>query len=85
MSMILALDIWKCRFSWPLRISSMPIGNDFQQPRGNQGVRYFQMSSTSSPTGDSLRWTSPAIQAEGLTLINPCPLVAPSLQQQVVV
>jgi len=42
MFMKMALYIWKWRFAWPLRIFSMPVGNDFQQPRGNQGMRHFQ-------------------------------------------
>jgi hypothetical protein len=81
-SMKMALEIWKWQLPWPLRISSVSVGNDFQQARGNQEMRHFQMSSTSTPTGDSLRWKSPAIQTEGLTVIIPHPLVAPSLQQR---
>jgi len=46
--------------SWPLRIFSMSVGNDFQQPRGNQETRHFQCSACPPSTGDGLRWTSPA-------------------------
>jgi hypothetical protein len=34
-----------------LSMSSTSVGNDFQQPRGNQGFRHFHMSSTSTPYG----------------------------------
>ena len=60
MSMEIALDIWKWQFPRLLRIFSSSVGNNFQQSRGNQGTRHFQMSSISTPTGDGLRWTSPA-------------------------
>jgi hypothetical protein len=46
-------------------IFSISAGNDFQQARGNQGMRHFQMSSMSAPTGDDLRWTSPAGPGRG--------------------
>jgi hypothetical protein len=67
MSMEIALDIWKWRFLWPLRISSMSVGNDFQRPRGNQGFRHFQMSSISTPYGGTTcaRCRRP-VQAVGL-------------------
>jgi hypothetical protein len=47
----MALDIWKWRFTWPLRIFSISVGNDFQQPRGNERFGHFQISSTSTPYG----------------------------------
>jgi hypothetical protein len=59
------LDIWKCWFPWPLRIFSMSVGNNFQQPRENRGMRHFQCPAHPPPTGDGLRWTSPAAQAVG--------------------
>jgi hypothetical protein len=49
MSMEMALEIWKWRLFWTFSISSRSVGNDFQQPRGNQGFRHFHMSSTSTP------------------------------------
>jgi hypothetical protein len=48
----MALDIWKSRLYWTSSISSSPVGNDFQQPRGNQGFCHFQMSTISTPYGD---------------------------------
>jgi len=51
MSAEMALDIWKWRFSWPLRIFSASVGNDFQRPRGNQGLRHFQCPACPPPTG----------------------------------
>jgi hypothetical protein len=36
MSTKMALEIWKCWFPWPLGIFSAAVGNDFQQPHGNQ-------------------------------------------------
>ena len=56
----MALEIWKWRLSWPLCIFSMSVGNDFQLPRKNQGVRHFQCPECPAPTGDRLRWTSAA-------------------------
>jgi hypothetical protein len=50
--MEIAVEIWKWRLSWTSSISSNSIGNDFQQPLGNEGFRYFHMSSTSTPTGN---------------------------------
>jgi hypothetical protein len=51
MSAEMALDTWKWRLSWTFSISNGPLGNDFQQPCGNQSFRHFQMSSTSTPYG----------------------------------
>jgi hypothetical protein len=51
MSVEMALDIWKWRFSGPLRIFSMSVGNDFQQPLRNEGARHFQISSISTLRG----------------------------------
>jgi len=51
MSVEIALEIWKWRLSWTLCISGGSVGNDFQQPLGNEGFRDFQMSSTSTPYG----------------------------------
>jgi hypothetical protein len=65
MSMEMGLDIWKWRFARPCRISSISVGNDFQEPRENHGMRHFQMSSMSTPTGDGVRWTSPADPGRG--------------------
>ena len=52
MSVEMALEIWKWRLSWTSSISSRSVGNDFQQPLGNEGSDHFQMSSISTPTGD---------------------------------
>jgi hypothetical protein len=43
------LEIW--RLSWTSSISSSSVGNDFQEPFGNEALRHFQMSSISSPYG----------------------------------
>jgi len=51
MTMKMVLEIRKWRFPWPLGIFSTSVGNDFQQPRGNQEMRHFQMSSMSTPYG----------------------------------
>jgi NAD(P)-dependent dehydrogenase (short-subunit alcohol dehydrogenase family) len=34
-----------------LAARALSVGNDFQQPRGNQGFRHFHMSTISTPTG----------------------------------
>jgi hypothetical protein len=47
----MALDIWKSRLYWTSSISSSLVGNDFQQPRGNQAFRHFHMSTISTPYG----------------------------------
>ena len=65
MSVEMTLETWKWRLPWPLCISGMSAGNDFQQPRGNQGMRHFQMSSTSAPTGDDRVGRRRPIQAVG--------------------
>ena len=51
MSVEMALEIWKWRFFPVFGISGRSRGNDFQQPRGNQRNRYFQMSTNSTPYG----------------------------------
>ena len=50
------LDIGKWRFPWPLRISSISVGNDFQQPRcaipmsiGTKSMTYDGPSSPPRP------------------------------------
>ena len=55
MSAEMALEIWKWRLSWTSSISSSPVGNDFQQPRGNQSFRHFHMSTISPLRGTGLR------------------------------
>jgi len=49
--MEMALEIWKWRLPWISSISSRSVGNDFQQPRGNQSFRHFHMSTISTPYG----------------------------------
>jgi hypothetical protein len=62
----MALEIWKWRFPWPLRIFSASVGNDFQQPRANERFGHFQMFSISTLLrGDGLRWTSLAGPGRG--------------------
>jgi hypothetical protein len=46
---------WNWRLYWTSSISSSPVGNDFQQPRGNQSFRHFHMSTISTPRGADLR------------------------------
>ena len=49
MSAEMALDIWKWQLSWTSSIFSRSVGNDFQEPRGNQSFRHFHMSTISTP------------------------------------
>jgi hypothetical protein len=46
------LGIWKWRPRSTSCISTRPVGNDFQQPRGNQASRHLHMSTISTPTGN---------------------------------
>jgi hypothetical protein len=69
----MALEIWKCWFPWPLRIFSMSVENDFQQPRENQGTRHFQC-----PACPPLRGTAcvgrrrPVLGGRGARLSHGC-------------
>ncbi len=54
MSAEMALEIWKWRLPWTSSISSSPVGNHFQQPRGNKRNRHFHMSAISTPYGGPL-------------------------------
>ena len=45
----LALDIWKWRSASASAFAAALAGNDFQQARGNEGLRDFQISSISTP------------------------------------
>jgi hypothetical protein len=47
----MALVMWKWRLSWASSISRSPVGNDFQQARGNQSFRHFHMSTIFTPYG----------------------------------
>jgi hypothetical protein len=49
MSTEMDLEISKWQVLWTLWISSRPVGNDFKEPRGNQGNRHFHMSTISTP------------------------------------
>jgi hypothetical protein len=51
MSVGMVLEIWKWRLSWTSSISSSPVGNDFQLPRGNQSFRHFHTSTISTHYG----------------------------------
>jgi hypothetical protein len=68
MSVEMALEIWKWRLPWTSPISSSRVGNDLQQPRGNQSFRHFHMSTISTPYGGPAyaerRWPAPAVGAE---------------------
>ena len=58
MSVEMTLEIWKWPPLWTSCISTRPVGNDFQQPRGNHGNRHFHMSTIFTPYGGtSLPWT----------------------------
>jgi hypothetical protein len=58
------LEIW--RLSWTSSISSSSVGNDFQEPFGNEALRHFQMSSISIPLwGAGLAERRRPTQAEG--------------------
>src|ERR1700730_7297864 len=52
MSVKMALEIWKWRVPWTTTISSRSVGNDFQQPLGNEVFRHFQCPTFPPPTGD---------------------------------
>ena len=51
MSAEMALEIWNWRLSRTSSVSSSLVGNDFQQPRGNQSFRHFHMSTIFTPYG----------------------------------
>jgi hypothetical protein len=56
----MALEIWKWRLPWTSSICSRPVGNDLQQPLGNEVSRHFQCPAFPPPTGDQ-----PALQIAG--------------------
>src|SRR6266436_4253959 len=51
MSVEMALEIWKWRLPWTSSISSRSVGNDFQQPLGNEVFRHFRCPTFPTPYG----------------------------------